>query len=647
MQRTARLAPLLAALVAWPIAAAADERILEYHADITVETGRDVVVTERITVRAEGKEIKRGIYRELPTRYRTPGGWSTAYVPYEVVSVRRDGKQEGWHTDSGMGTLTIYMGRKNARLDPGVYTYELTYRTRWVLGLFDDHDELYWNVTGNEWAFPIDKASATVTLPDSVPPGKVGHEAYTGPEGAKGRDYTSRVDDAGRAHFATTRPLSFGEGLTVVVTWPKGHITPPTDAEKARRFLRDNGAVMAALIGLIVVAGYFLLAWIKVGRDPAAGVVIPEFAPPEGLDPAAVRYISRMGFDRTAFAAEILSLAVKGRLRIEDEGGSFALVRETDDLEGLTAGEAEVQGTLLGTYARLALKQTFHRRFRNAMKGLKRILADEHKGRGKLFVSNVGWLVGGVVLSVLALLGVIGTAFFAGADPSVAFLGVWLTFWSVGVFFLVHRAIRTWRGAIGGRGAQRVKSLVGAIFLTLFSIPFVGAEIAVLVMFALQTSIWVIPLVIALLAVNAAFQRLLKQPTQEGRKVMDRIDGFRMYLATAERDLLDAATPPEKTPELFEAFLPYAVALDVENAWAGKFEGVLGAATAVGEGGYRPSWYRGAAWGTLGAAGFASSLNSSFTSALSSASTAPGSSSGSGGGGSSGGGGGGGGGGGW
>ncbi len=128
---------------------------------------------------------------------------------------------------------------------------------------------------------------------------------------------------------------------------------------------------------------------------------------------------------------------------------------------------------------------------------------------------------------------------------------------------------------------------------------------------------------------------------------MDQIEGFRMYLATAERDLLESATPPERTPELFEKFLPFALALGVENRWAEKFDDVLARAATAAEGGYSPAWYHGGAWSTFGAAAFAGSLGSSLSSALSSASTAPGSSSGSGGGGSSGGGGGGGGGGGW
>jgi len=118
-----------------------------------------------------------------------------------------------------------------------------------------------------------------------------------------------------------------------------------------------------------------------------------------------------------------------------------------------------------------------------------------------------------------------------------------------------------------------------------------------------------------------------------------------------DADRLQTIARPDKTPQLFERFLPYAFALGVEHAWAEQFSTVLAQAAtadATGSGAsYSPSWYSGAAFASFSASSFTSSFSSSFSSAISSSSAAPGSSSGSGGGGSSGGGGGGGGGGGW
>jgi uncharacterized membrane protein YgcG len=157
-----------------------------------------------------------------------------------------------------------------------------------------------------------------------------------------------------------------------------------------------------------------------------------------------------------------------------------------------------------------------------------------------------------------------------------------------------------------------------------------------------------IPLALPLLALPVVLTAFgwMAAPTREGRAVLDRIAGFRHYLSVAEEDRLDALHPPEKTPELFERYLPYAIALEVENDWASRFTSVLAAAAASG--GSQPmGWYSGSSdpWNDPG--GFADSVGGSLASSISSASTAPGSSGGSGGGGSSGGGGGGGGGGGW
>jgi uncharacterized membrane protein len=142
---------------------------------------------------------------------------------------------------------------------------------------------------------------------------------------------------------------------------------------------------------------------------------------------------------------------------------------------------------------------------------------------------------------------------------------------------------------------------------------------------------------------------VLKAPTVQGRKVMDEIEGFKQYLGVAEEDRLNYLHPPEKTPELFERYLPYAVALEVENAWADRFAGVLAAAAAAGVA--TAAWYAGDRFSDSDWGNFANRVGDSLASTVASASTAPGSSgngsSGSGGGGSSGGGGGGGGGSGW
>ncbi|MBW2473634.1 MAG: DUF2207 domain-containing protein, partial [Deltaproteobacteria bacterium] len=264
---------VLSLLLAFIPLVLAEERILDYRSDIEVFTDGSMQVTETIRVRAEKKEIKRGIYRDFSTDYRDRFG-NRYRVGFEVVEVRRDGRAEDWHTQSIANGVRVYVGNKNVYLESGDYDYTLTYRTNRQLGFFEDHDELYWNVTGNGWAFPVDVASAVVTLPEAVPPETIGIVGYTGPYDARARNAEAAVHE-GRAWIETTRPLRPGEGLTLVATWPKGHVTAPTRGQRLGWLLADNRGLLIALAGMALILAYLSLSWSRYGRDPPPGVIFP------------------------------------------------------------------------------------------------------------------------------------------------------------------------------------------------------------------------------------------------------------------------------------------------------------------------------------------------------------------------------------
>jgi uncharacterized membrane protein YgcG len=651
-------------LLAGATAASGDERILDYHSDVTVDPDGWLTVTETIRVRVEGDKIKHGIYRDFPVRY-TGRAYTRVVVPFEVIDVTLDGQPVEYSVKSqdGMAPLAgsariasagamkrVKIGSANVTLRPGTYTYRITYRTSRQIGFFEDHDELYWNVTGNDWAFPIDHARASIHLPAGIPIGQIRHEGYTGPVGGKGKDYRSSVDDNGVVQFVSTGPLAPGEGLTIVATWPKGFVPEPDSQTRLAWLLRDNLYLVIGLVGIAVSVVFFLFLWVWKGRDPPKGVIIPMFAPPDGMCPAAVRYVSRMGFDRDCLTAAVINLAVKGHLTIENDGDDYRLnAAQSRNRNGPSACETKALGLLKGRRS-ITLSNTHATLFKSVLKETRQCLSDRYSG--KLFFSNRRWFVSGLVLALLTPLAIGVAAIVVDRSPLVGFLAIWLSVWSIGVFALTGAVAMAWKKAwqSPGTGRKLFRS-GGALFMTLFAIPFWAGELVVGGFLVYITSIWLLPILLALMLIVLAFRSLLKRPTIAGRAVMDRIDGFKMYLSTAEQDLLDAATPPEKTPELFEEYLPYALALDVANQWADKFSDVLERAAA--EDGYGPAWYRGDGSPTLGsfhgatAAAFASSLGGAFSTAISSASTTPGSRSGSGGGGSSGGGGGGGGGGGW
>jgi uncharacterized membrane protein len=225
--------------------------------------------------------------------------------------------------------------------------------------------------------------------------------------------------------------------------------------------------------------------------------------------------------------------------------------------------------------------------------------------------------------------------------------GAWDTFLKLALWTGACGALAFWSINGWGRGtASAFNSLknLGTAGMVLLFFGFLAVKIFGAPFFKQNFSLTLLVLPATLVVINFLFYRLLKSPTLSGRKVMDQIEGFKLYLSVAEKERLNLLNPPEKTPELFEKYLPYALALDVENEWSEQFAEVLAQA---GERGYTPAWYYGGSYRDVGSSRFVSNLGSAFAGAIASSATAPGSSSGSGGGGFSGGGGGGGGGSGW
>ncbi len=598
------------------------------------ESDGALLVTEAITVNAEGRNIRHGIYRDFPTDYRTPEG-RTVHVGFKLLGVTRDGRSEPHHIASRSNGIRIYAGDKNRFVSPGEHHYTITYRTTRQLGYFKDKDELYWNVTGNDWIFPIDRARAIVDLPKGAKPLETAY--YTGGQGARGKNATSTYTGSGKLVFETTRGLGPHEGLTIAVSWPRGFVARPTELE---RFLdRWGGAdlIGRGLAGLLVVLGLSLVIWVKVGRDPEGGSIYPRYEPPPGFSPAAARFVHRMGFDRKGFAAALVNLAVKGALRIEeDDDGQFTLIKAGDG-KGLSPGEAAMVGVLLPVgIDRIVMEQKNYRTFKRAIKALEGRLGTDYE---KIyFFRNRAWLIPGAAASVLVALWVA----LALPDPGTAlFMTVWVAVWIVGGYGLVARLGGTWAAARSGHPLTFVRALFASAIL----IPFTAAVLFALYQMRDAMPIPVMVIIALLFGVNVLFYELMKRPTRLGRQVGDALDGFRLYLSVAEKDRLDRAHEPERTPELFEKFLPYAMALDVETQWGAKFKDVL--ERAVREQNYHPGWYVGSRGFSSDFGHFGSSLSGSLAGAVIASATAPGSSSGSGGGGFSGGGGGGGGGGGW
>ncbi len=621
----------------------AEEVIRSFKSDIQINADASLSVTESITVQAEGQQIKRGIYRDFPTRYKDPYG-NNYVVEFHVLDVLRDGKPEDWHSKNISNGVRVYMGNKNRLLKPGEYTYTLSYYTTRQLGFFKQYDELYWNVTGNGWAFPIEYASAVVQLPSGVNVEQTQSDAYTGISGARGKDFEVSAVDNNQLLFESTGTLSPGEGLTIVVDWPKGFVTEPTANQKRQWFIQDNKNLLVGLGGLSLLWLYFFLVWNKVGRDPQKGVIYPRYQPPKGHSPASIRFVFNMGYDNKTFATALVSMAVKGFIRIEDAENKQFIVHKTEQeiqsnkATPLSSGEAVIVRDLFSQSDSISLIQSNHPVIGKAKKNHKKMLKRDYEK--KYFRTNLLYQLPGLLISLITLLLTIYSIDSDAERELSGFLILWLSFWSIGTLILSYRAFSLWRSI------QRFYEVIPAVFMTFFAAPFVAAELLVLYKLWESSGTGLLLVFVLLILTHVFFYQWMKAPTLLGRKLLDKIEGFKLYLSVAEKEELQFKHRPEKTPELFERYLPYALALDVETQWSQRFSQVF-SKLEQSDPQYRPGWYNGYHWNAANLAGFSSTMGDSLGSAIAASSSAPGSSSGGGGGGSSGGGGGGGGGGGW
>jgi uncharacterized membrane protein YgcG len=517
--RQIALAVALALIAAAPAAAQRTLVIERFDAAIEVNVDGTIEVDETIRPRFTGSW--NGIYRTIPIEYRTPQGLNYtlrliidsvtdgagAKLRYETSRERHYRKVKIWVPGAVDATRTVH----------------LRYRVPDALRFFDEHDELYWNVTGDEWDVPIESASAAIRLPDGVT--GVRATAFRGTFGSTDRAPVSI--DGNVVTVEAAGGLGFHEGLTAVVGWNPGVVHRPTTAEKTARVVSSN---LPLAIPPLVFVGMWSL-WRRRGRDPKLGPVTTRYEPPDAMTPAEVGTLVDGKPDMRDITATIVDLAVRGYLHItESESGgvfgffsskdyTFALKKPREEWSGLKTHERDLLDAMFGTgdEVRLAdLKNKFYKHLPGLRDGLYSGLVSGGFYKARPDRVRLAYIAGGIAAGV-----------------------------AIG---LVSASI------MGALGMQPGAGIIAGVLSA---------------------------------AVIIGFGIFMPARTIRGTRGLESILGFQEFLSRVEADRLQRMV---KTPEMFEKFLPFAMALGVEDNWARAFEGI-----------YRepPQWYTGPPGGLM------------------------------------------------
>jgi uncharacterized membrane protein YgcG len=332
------------------VAAAKSWRVADFQDDITVASDGSAIVKERITLAFVGEW--HGIHRNIPIQYPGPSG--TNYELYLDVRSVTDGDGNGLKYES-----SVHDGERDLKIYiPGAVdtarTVEITYRVRNGTRFFADHDEFYWNVTGNDWPVPVDHASATAHFPDIVS-GSLRAQAFTGVYGSAQQDATANIVDAD-VQFETTRRLPMRGGLTIDVYIPKDILH---EASALTRFFWFLGGNPVLVLPVVTLAVMFALWWVK-GRDPDPGMsVAPMYEPPPGISPAEAGTLLNDSIHPRDITSTMVDLAVRGYIRIEETADKGVVFTHKDYVFHLLKPMAAWSDKDLAPHERVMLENVF------------------------------------------------------------------------------------------------------------------------------------------------------------------------------------------------------------------------------------------------------------------------------------------------
>jgi hypothetical protein len=558
-----------------------DFTVTSFKADDTLSTADaqgELHIVERITV--DFSDYNHGILRAIPNSYKNHR------LQLHINKVSSDSSAPAAYSKYDQnGNTVLKIGDAN-RTITGTQEYTVDYTVRNVMTFYQDHDELYWDVNGDQWDEPFDHVQVVLHLPANIKQSRA-PICYAGSFGDTGQSSCGTQVSGHTITASTSQPLAAQQTLSLVAGFDKGVFHPARWYETLAEYIPFIIALLLPFLATTLPTG---ILWYRHGRDPKGrGVIVPEYGPPEGLGPIEVGTLIDFRTDNKDLTATIIDLAIRRYITIVEQAKSrvlrsdlttYTLRLEKTDFTGLNQFEVQIlaglfSGADAGSEVDIAALKF---KLSETATSLRHMVTKELKAQG--YINDRTVTMGQIGLGI------------------GLFFGLWIGY-----------------GVCNGRG-MGVPYAIGAVG---------GAAIA------------------------AVFIYFMAARTEKGVAAKEQIEGLKMYLEVAEKDRIQklqspnaayAPKPgaPKRTVELFEKLLPYAMILGVEQQWAKQFESIYKTP---------PNWYSGN-WNTFSILYFTASLNSGIGSQVNSAFSSPSSASGSGfGGGGAGGGGGGGGGGGW
>ncbi len=291
--------------------------IRSFDSNIQINKNSSINVQETIITDFTQAFSKHGIYRYIPIKYKTKYNQDINFRISDIQITDENGNSLTNQITYEGDNVNIRIGDADKLVDGQVVTYIIKYKLDRGLNQFEDHDELYWNVTGNGWDTIIAQASATVKLPENVNISEIKNTCYTGEGYSTEQECTFEVIDGQTIQFKANKPLNNYEGISIVTGFPRGIVEWPSSLQYIIWFFQDNFGY------LIPIIFFFILyhKWYTKGKDPKAlrSAIMPQYDPPKDLSPAEIGTLIDDKVDMRDITSTIIDLATRGWLKITEK----------------------------------------------------------------------------------------------------------------------------------------------------------------------------------------------------------------------------------------------------------------------------------------------------------------------------------------
>ncbi|MFA5829321.1 MAG: DUF2207 domain-containing protein [Candidatus Gracilibacteria bacterium] len=487
-------------------------KIPEFKVNMDIYQDGRTFITENIQADFS-QEKHHGIFRYIPLYYNDDQNQKMDLGIY--LQTIRDEIGKIWTYDQSYLQDSIYLkiGDANVYLN-SLETYIIDYQVNHAIRYYKDHDEIYWNITGNDWPVAIEHTEASITLPKDLAEKDLKFTCFTGITGSKDQNCThsiEKAEDGSQIFTFKADNLKTLEGLTVAVGFPKGvinEIAPvpyQSDSYYQGSSNGDNTPNWTMIFLEIFVLPFLLsiiytILWFKNGRDPKADktAIMPIYTPPADLTPAEIGALVKDYVEEKDLSATIVDLCVRGYMKIKELANhDFQFIKLKDF----------AKDNSLKDYERELLHSLFKDFDKRKLSSLKQHFSQSFAKIKKIIYENL-----------------IKKGFYDSSPEKIIdkFQGLGIAFIFFGIFFIA------------------------------------------------PVSLWISGSLILSGILSGIFAKIMPRKTKAGVNMRQQILGLEEYIKTAETDRIKF----QEKENLFEKLLPYAMVLGLTDKWTKAFAGI-------------------------------------------------------------------------